>query len=329
VKKTSTSKKCLLIASSHATNSLSGASLRVKKIEKTLLAAGFDVEITNSKKVSYASTNDQYDLGVIVSFSQIFCYFKIRSKCSILWLDSTDSLFRTRSLGLGSNCILSRLKGLLEMVLSLTLRNRFFLVTYISELDMTSDRLLFKNSRKFVVPNETMDNMLKSIEQSRQVFFVGDYTYNANRKAIKFLEKSLAKDVLHQNFELVIVSNRFPIEKIKSFKNGNRIKYSSFVSAEILYAAGTVHLAPIWNSVGIKNKIVEPASLGLKVFGGLPAFNGLFMLENMRANSIKRNFILELNAFLEEELSGETSVKNLFLRDETSKVIEVLSESLP
>jgi hypothetical protein len=260
-----------------------------------------------------------------VSFAQIKNYFKLKKVTSNIWLDSTDSLIGTRLLGLGRYRIFSHLNGLIEMTLALVLARNFLCVTYISRRDKSLDRSLFRKVPKYVFPNNRLER-IKSDNPSSEVtiYFVGDISYNANRKAIKFIEKQMSKTSLKNKNGVTVVSNKRNNNRKKTFRNGNSITYRQNLSIPELYGANTIHIVPIWNAVGIKNKIVEPASLGLRVVAGAPSFNGLIFCEHMTPVIQKSDFFPTLNEILGQDFQARDSGPSIIETDQSFELVEFL-----
>jgi hypothetical protein len=316
---------CVVLTSSHAIHSNSGANLRLSAVIRILVMSGFEVEILTAKKLRASNSSKRYDLGVLVSFAQIKNYFNLKKVTSNLWLDSTDSLIGTRILGLGRFRVSSYLNGIIEILLALLLGRNFFCVTYISKRDKNLDRFLFRKSPKFVFPNNRLER-IKSDNPSSEVtiFFVGDISYNANRKAIKFIEKQMIKIPLKNKNGVTIVSNKRNNNRKISFRNGNTITYRQNLSTAELYGENTIHIVPIWNAVGIKNKIEQPASLGRRVVAGAPSFNGLIFHEHMTPVIQKSDFFPTLNKILCQDFRAYDLSPSVIETDQSFELVEFL-----
>ena len=125
---------------------------------------------------------------------------------------------------------------------------------------------------------------------------------------------------------ITIVSNKKINNRRKFFHNRNVITYRQNVSAAELYGENTIHIVPIWNAVGIKNKVVEPASLGLRVLAASPSFNGLICYNHMKSVSKKSDFFPALNITLRENFENQKKNLQIIEFDQTSKLMQFLSD---
>ena len=179
-------KNSLIVTSRRALKPNNGLNLRLNTIREILLRAGYTVEIVSAQQIKNNLNLESYEVCVLHSSTQLMNYFRISKLSSNFWFDCTDSIFRTRILGLGRTRILSYAKGFFETGIALLLSRKFFCVTYISEQDLFSDRFLFRSVSKFVFPNLIPELPSFSLaNNSLEIYFVGDFSYNANRKAIK------------------------------------------------------------------------------------------------------------------------------------------------
>ena len=322
-------KTCVVISSAHTSHPKSGAKLRVSAVIKILTKLEFEIETLTKNELRFIEKSKRYDLGVLVSFAQLPGYFKLKAISSQIWLDSTDTLLGTRLLGLGRFKFFSYLKGVFEVLLALLLQDKFLCVTYISKRDMRIDRALFRKTPKYIFPNSRIkqDSQSTSFDKTK-IYFVGDISYNANRKAIKFIESQLKRTRLVNGNEIVIVSNMGNNDRQFTYQNGNKLIYQSDVPSNELYAKNSVHIVPIWNAVGIKNKIVEPASLGLRVLAAAPSFNGLILYDHMIPVIKKSDFFPCLNKMLGEDMRAHESRVSTIETDQTLELIEFLSYRL-
>jgi hypothetical protein len=316
---------CAVITSNHAYDSNSGANIRVRAVVSILNSMGFEVEILTKEKLRLIQTKKKYDLGVLVSFSQIKSFFFLRKLASNIWLDSTDSLIGTRLLGLGRYRIFSYVNGLLEILLAILLRRQFLCVTYISKRDMKFDRFLFRNTPKFIFPNNKIERPRPDYSSKEvAIYFVGDISYNANRNAIKFIETQMSKVLLQSKGGVTVVSNMENNNRKVFLPNGNLITYEQDVPAARLYGENTIHIVPIWNAVGIKNKVLEPASLGLRVLAASPSFNGLILYDHMIPVLRKSEFIPKLNTLLTQDIQARDITHSIIETDQTFEFVKFL-----
>jgi hypothetical protein len=277
------SKSAILVTTTFARQKYSGANLRLELIDQFLQNSGYEVlKCSYSDLKEFCTLDKKYEIGVIVSFVNIRAIKNLSKVSKLVWFDSIDSILHTRILGLGRNQIISYLKGFLETFIALKFGNKVNCVTYISENDKMWDRFLFKKAKKFVIPNRQNYPEIEDSNYPEEVFFVGDLNYNANRKALKKFLK-IAHDIdskLKTKFVVVTGSTKSKhLDMTLPF--GGEVVFLHSVPIQRIYHAKSIHVVPIWNSVGIKNKVVEPASQGLPVIAGSGSFNGLNMLPNM------------------------------------------------
>ncbi len=322
-------KSALVVATEHSKSELSGANLRLKSICKILNDLGYQITITTPKEIALSQFKyTNYDLGIIISFSNLKVAKRITTLCDKLWLDSTDSIIHTRLLGLGRFRFTSYLLGLREFYFSMRLRNSFEIITYISSLDRYWDRILFRHSTKLVIPN--LPIAISSVVLNtfpREIFFVGDINYNANRKAIRFIFRCLKSLNRELNANLYIVTGTSKYKKLLTWKGiPTSIHFLDNINAERMYHSNAIHIAPIWNSVGIKNKVSEPASLGIKVIGGVGSFNGLVTFPHMISVKSKREFLKVLIYHCKLEETVTIARLNVVKLDETERLIRLLAE---
>jgi hypothetical protein len=236
---------------SHHTN---GATLRMQTIRNVLNELGF----TDSSKLQLGREIgvELIVIGSIGSISRIL--FK-RIEMKIIWLDVCDTWMGSR---FGSAMGLSaRLKGIAEIFLILYMHIRFrhrFFVTYISNEDRRIDRFLFRRQEKFVLPNDIEQ---VKVGKSNDVGFVfsGDASFYPNRLAIKNLTNALKK-ANWVNPKIAIYGRGW-----EEIADPNYFKISLFVPTHQLYRQSQIYLVPTRSGFGIKNKLVIPMSLGLRV----------------------------------------------------------------
>jgi hypothetical protein len=320
-------KRALILTSEFALQKNSGANARLETIHTILKKSGYQPKYIAAKHLKKLKHLEEfYDLGVIVSFANIRNTNALNKVCKYLWLDSVDSVLHTRLLGLGSNRMKSFTKGFFDLKSVIMSESKFVFVTYITELDRHWDRYFFKESEKKIIPNRTVILPEREVQKKPEEFyFVGDLNYNANRKALKFLLRNLANlpTEFCRDLHVVCGTRKISISKLE-LKNGINVFFEKNLKIEDMYHENAIHLSPIWNSVGMKNKVLEPASLGLRVIGGSPSFNGLKIATNMTTVDKKADFIPLLINMMLVNSPRVAHQFSIIEADESSETIEFL-----
>jgi hypothetical protein len=318
-------KKALLVVSTFSAQRYSGANARLVTITKILENSGYQItQVTNQDLRKIKSEPSYYDLGVVVSFANLHSIRRIKKFCKFIWLDSTDSIFHTRLLGLGRTKLTSYMKGLVEIASALIWRKNISLVTYISDLERAWDKPLFSTSKSFIIPN--LANKLESpSKHPREIFFVGDTNYNANRKAIKYILRNVNQIKSKNNLDIFIVTGAQSLRKeAPILHNEVKLHYVHALPMKRMYHQNAIHIVPIWNRVGIKNKVSEPASLGVAVLGANSAFNGLRIFPHMVTIKKRSDFFKSLNNILSQDSKNSLQSFDVILKDETIELISHL-----
>lgn len=324
------SKFAILLTSKFAQQKYSGANLRLDLIEQLLRESGYEVIICDLMELrEIRNSGRNFEIGVAVSFVNIRSIPHLKKVSKIVWLDSVDSIFHTRLLGLGRSRIIALIKGLLEIIFAFYIGRKVNYVTYISEKDRRWDRHIFKNASKYVIPNKQITLKRMESEHPREIFFVGDLAYNANRRALKrFLKIACAVGAKTKaNFIVVTGSTKSKNVNI-TLSNGGEIKFMDSLPIERIYHSKSIHLVPIWNSVGIKNKVFEPSSLGLPVFAGIGAFNGLRIFPHMISASNSSELTKHLVNYLSVDDPFQPNMFNVIEKNEVAELMISLGNSL-
>ena len=324
------SKFAILLTSKFAQQKYSGANLRLDLIEQLLRESGYEVLICNFTELKKITKSDRkFDISVVVSFVNIRSILHLKKVSKIVWLDSIDSIFHTRLLGLGRSRIIALVKGLLEIILAFYIGHKIDYVTYISEKDRRWDRYIFKQARKYVIPNKQITLKFMASEYPREIFFVGDLTYNANRKALKrFIKIAFAVGAKTKANFIVVTGLKKSKYLNVILPNGGEIKFMDSLPIERIYHSKSIHLIPIWNSVGIKNKVFEPSSLGLPVFAGIGAFNGLRIFPHMISGSNSSELTKHLVSYLRFDEPLQPNLYNVIEKNETTDLVISLMQSV-
>jgi hypothetical protein len=319
--------KAIVVVTKHSLLENSGANLRLQAVLTLLERASFQIEILERRDFLRMDIEKKvFEVGVVVSFTNLFAVHKL-SKCSnFIWLDSVDSIAHTRLLGLGRYRISSYLKGAKEIILAIFISSKINLVTYISKRDRNWDLLLFKKVPKLIFPNNRIIFEDDFEDNALEVFFIGDTKYNSNRKAISKICKIAKKlDKVRATKFTIVTGTNTSSRRTKHFRNGSKLEFAHSRALEKIYHQNAIHLVPIWNSVGIKNKVVEPASIGIPVIAGKGSFNGLKMYSHMHSVRNTNDMVETLHKVLSGP--GPTHKRNfdLIQIDDSSLILDRLT----
>lgn len=264
-----------------------GSTIRQKLIEQILQKEGYST-FKYSEKIS--NIGGSWDVIVTFSPRRIGLVNKLSNNQSRVWMDFCDSWVYSRfSWTTGPRLVLI---GLVDLFFVISKRRHFedCLITYISLYDMEKDRRLLKFLRVFRV--EILGNAQKSTKISsgysgeRRLVFVGDGKYFPNLLAV--LELSL--------LIMPRLVKKIPHKKIYLLGGGwaNWISYLpnlsfvGFTNESLMYTEIDVHLAPLRQRAGVKNKVAIPLSLGIPVVAYRQALNGIGSSDNLFvANSVR------------------------------------------
>jgi hypothetical protein len=319
--------KAIVVVTKHSLLENSGANLRLQAVLTLLERTSFQIEVVERQDFLRMDIEKEvFGVGVAVSFTNLFAVHKL-SKCSkFIWLDSVDSIVHTRLLGLGRYRVSAYLKGVKEIILAILLSSKINLVTYISERDRNWDRLLFKKVLKLVFPNNRLIFQDDLEVLAQEILFIGDTNYNSNRKAIsKICQIAKKLDKVRATRFTIVTGTNTSSRRTKHFRNGSILEFTNSKTLEQIYHQNAIHLIPIWNSVGIKNKVVEPASIGIPVIAGNDSFNGLNMYGHMHSVRNTNEMVETLHKVLNG--SGPTHKKNfdLIQIDESILILDQLT----
>jgi glycosyltransferase involved in cell wall biosynthesis len=280
------SKQALIIATEVATNGFeSGASLRLDSIRELVEDAGFKVSVFSRKEANEKLTGE-WDLVVMISFATAKFLRRARKHTKYLWFDATDSWTLTR---------LSLIRqGELKHVFTF-LRDLFYLqrapkidqLTFISRRDAIKEKRWWSMKKNpLILPILGLDREVMPSEEIRFVF-VGDGNYGPNKKALKFLSKTLS--YLHHNVRIHLYGRNLTTSDSRFIRHG-------YVEESKFYAKGDIHLAPIRSGAGIKMKASIPLWNGLKVIASPEGANGFSNSPALLVAATPKAFALHMKA---------------------------------
>ncbi len=286
-----------------------GATLRMQAIRNVLGEAGFE----DASKTEFRKSSDTH-LIVVGSVGAIRRILFNSNKIKFIWLDVCDTWIGSRfGRGMGMS---SRLKSFPEMFLVLLVYLKYrrrLLVTYISEHDMRIDRYLFRKQKKFILPND-IEKVQITRSNVTDFIFSGDSYFYPNRLAIKNLTKELKKanwklpkiEIYGQGWENIV--------------NRNYFKIMPFTSSTQLYRENCVYLVPTEGGYGIKNKLVIPMSLGLRVICLRSNMVGLYHHPNITVLKKIEEFPSSMKNHLEQIFEFKSENIPVYLRSEREEL---------
>jgi hypothetical protein len=305
-------KLALIIGTDVATNGFeSGAALRLISIKSLVKASGFNVSVA-----SRASAKDylksEWDLVVLVSFSTCSLLRLARKRSKLLWFDSTDSWTITR--------ISLFLAGDFRQVFAL-LRDSYFiltspkidLITFINERDSIKEsRWWKKRSVPFILPIEGLNREI-NLDSPARLVFSGDGKYISNRKALKFLQKTL--EFLPSDFRIHLIGRHLKSPSTRFVAHG-------YLLQQEMYSINDVHLAPIRYGAGLKLKVAIPLWNGLRVISTPEGSSGFKKSSRLNIASTPRQFAETILGTLKED-NPSVSIKpgnQIYLRNDIYEV---------
>jgi hypothetical protein len=308
----------LIIATSTAVSDFtSGASLRLLSIVKILKEAGYDTEIIARNGAAKYLTKE-WDLIVVVSYSNVLSLVRARKNKAKIWFDATDSWRVTRKSLLTAGDYRQIVLIVRDLFLERILPH-ITLVSFISERDLRAEKnyLTKKTSVFFILPNSSLEREVRDSIETRFVF-VGDGTYLPNKRATDFL------------INLYTLFPELPPTHIygRGYEgiSNDKLIIHGYDPSEVFFARD-IHIAPIFFGAGVKNKVALPASNGLHVVTTHEGATGLKDLPNVHLAENYKNFatqmkkassILDLGTFT-------FPIGNIFLHSEAEQVKNFLS----
>lgn len=281
-------KRALILGTKSSRSKLkNGGTIRQRTIEQILQNEGFCIDVYSDELPKSAGPWD-----VIVAFSprKVGLVDKLASDDTRKWLDMCDSWVYSRfSWTTGPRLLLI---GLIDAFFMISKRQHFSdcLITYISLYDQRKDRRLhnFLGVSRLAIFGNAQENTKLSplFSAERRMVFSGDGKYFPNVLAV--LELSLVI--------IPKLAKKLPKRKVNLYGDGwanwisflPNISLMGFANESSMYSKTDVHLAPMRQRAGVKNKIAIPLSLGIPVIAYSQAINGVISSENLFvANSVR------------------------------------------
>ena len=303
-------KKALIIESKSSSSQFkNGGTIRQKTIESVLRFEGYEV---NYLKSSNLSCETSWDVIVILSLRKFYLARKVKKSNTKIWLDLCDSWVYSRfSLTTGPRLFFI---GLFEIAVLLTNRSVFSncFVTYISPLDIKLDRnflrILLVKQVSVLRNNWNLGNIRLNPTSKKRLVFLGEGNYFPN--VLAALELSLRFSTSFKKYKISEPVQIFGGNWPKWVGLLPNIQLKGFKAEEDLYFLGDIHLAPMRQKAGIKNKIEIPISLGLPVVAFTQSINGIPKSPNLYSCSSKRDFLTSISkAFNNEKIMLSDSME--------------------
>jgi hypothetical protein len=306
----------ILGTESSRTKFKNGGMIRQRTIEKILQNEGFRIEVYSENLPNSAGP---WDVIVVFSPRRIGLVKKLSKDKSRVWLDFCDSWVYSRfSWTTGPRLFLI---GLADAFFLISRRKQFrdCLITYISLYDQEKDRLLLKFLG--ISRSEVLGNAQEPIKISpqysfqRRLVFSGDGKYFPNLLAV--IELSL--------LIMPKLAKKIPHKKVNLYGSGwanwvsflPNLSIVGFTNESLMYSEADVHLAPMRQRAGVKNKIAIPLSLGISVIAYSKAINGVRSSKNLFVASSVKEFAGLIFEVLEKE---KLNLSNLFIGEDNHEV---------
>ena len=309
------SRKALLVVTEVAISSLeSGAKIRLSTVYFHLKNLGYEIEVKSIGDYLKAR-QDSKDIIVVVSYACARAIPKAKQESEFIWFDATDSWHISRKSRI--------LRGEIRQVFAL-FRDLFYLrrvrsidlLTFISKRDLIREAKFaeVKSQYAFVLPNQVFQAKLSDKCMNRLVF-IGDGVYGPNRRALRFLEK--------------VVEELPPDRRITAIgrslaSKSRKIDCVGYLAKENLYFRDDIHVVPVFSGAGVKNKVVEPLSLGLRVVTTKEGANGLARNSNLYICKTPSEFARRISEL--EEINHQNKLRNqgLYLHDDLNSILNLL-----
>lgn len=302
----------LIIGTEVATNGLeSGAALRLDSIRNLLEDTGFNTSMA-SRETARNFLKTDWDLVVLISFSTSSLLRQARKRSKMLWFDPTDSWTLTRfSLLFGGD--LKQAFILMRDLFFVWTSPKIDLITFISERDSNIEKLWWvKRSVPLILPIDGLDREVKLSKYPRLVFS-GDGRYRPNKKALKFLSKTL--EFLPSDLQIHLIGRDLKTASKRFIVHG-------YLSHQDMYFANDIHLAPIKYGGGLKLKVAVPLWNGLRVISTPEGSSGFKKSPRLKIASTPLNFAQQILEILRKDNQDEVFKprNEIYLRHDGAEV---------
>ena len=274
-------KKALIIGSNSSHSKFeNGMVIRQTTIKKFLIEEGFEVEIFQP---DFDLKSKSFNLVVTLSVRKVSLAFKLCTKNSGVWIDFCDSWLYQRFAW--TTGLRLKLVGFIESFVLLRNRTKLrdCLVTYISPLDLNLDRALHTildiSETKVMMNSYTSIIVKHNPLDPKRLVFVGNGRYFPNLLAILELSLIIGPRISSKNHDwnVNVYGAGWP-SWVKLLPN---ISLHGYTAENDIYSISDIHLAPMRQRAGIKNKILIPLAAGIPVVAYGACINGIENSNNL------------------------------------------------
>ena len=316
--------KILILANREAlSGKISGASLRLESIHSVCSELGAEIHLRKASLKSLKSSQ-KYDLIVFCSFSVIWTLNFFRYKEKNIWIDCTDTVLGTLGYQVRMLYPFRNIGSSLRALISVLALRKVKVISYISARDLLRDlRLLVKKTEAlYVFPNQPVHFSFSQSQESRFIF-MGTLKYLPNSRGLFTLLDFLIKN----NHEHIM-------RKIHVFGEVSPLVRSQYPHVQwhgyndYLANQQDVHIAPILEGAGIKNKVTNPIFNGLQVITTIEGANGLIPQENLNICTSLEEFVAAMLTADKTEFNLQQCKNLKFEKDQRNELLTFLRDVL-
>jgi hypothetical protein len=316
--------KILILANREAlSGKISGASLRLESVHGVCSELGAEIHLKKASLKSVKSS-EKYDLIVFCSFSVIWTLNFFRYKGKDIWIDFTDTVLGTFGYQIRMHYPFRKIGSSLRALITVLALRKVKVISYISPRDLRRDlRLLVKKTDAFYVfPNQPVHFTFSQSQESRFIF-MGTLKYLPNSRGLFTLLDFLIQNNHEHLVRKIHVFGEVSPPVRSQYPNVHWHGYNDYLANQ-----QDVHIAPILEGAGIKNKVANPIFNGLRVITTIEGANGLIPQENL-------NICTSLEEFTAAMLNADKTefdvqqLKNLeFEKDQRNELLRFLRDIL-
>lgn len=316
--------KILIIGNREALNGkISGASLRLEAIESVCSDLGAEIDL---KKASLESikTSKKYDLIVFCSFSVIWTLNFFRYRRKNIWIDFTDSVLGTLGYQIRMHYPFRKIGSSLRALISVLFLRKVKVISHISLRDSLRDSCLLvkKTEALYIFPNQPVHFTFSQSKELRFVF-MGTLNYLPNSRGLLALLNFLIKNDYEHLMKKIHVFGEVSTLLRSKYPMVHWHGYNDYLANQ-----QDVHIAPILEGAGIKNKVTNPIFNGLQVITTIEGANGLIPRGNLSICTSLEEFTAAMSKADKTEFK-ELQRKNLeFEKDQRNELLRFLRDIL-